>query len=317
LADRARQHLDEIDEAGGMARAIERGIPKMRIEEAAARTQARIDSGAQTVVGVNRYRPETIEHIDVLKVDNRAVREQQLARLSQLKAGRDGEEVQVALDALTRSAETGEGNLLDLSVNAARARATVGEISEALEKVFGRHQADIRSIQGVYSGEMERMGAERSPGLDKVREAVERFAQHEGRRPRLLIAKMGQDGHDRGQKVVATAFADFGFDVDVGPLFQTPEESARQAVENDVHIVAVSSLAAGHLTLVPQLRDALKQLGREDILIVVGGVVPPQDYDDLFAAGASAVFGPGTVITEAATQLLQDLSARLGYSAED
>jgi methylmalonyl-CoA mutase len=317
LADRARQHLDEIAEAGGMARAIEQGIPKMRIEEAAARTQARIDSGAQSVVGVNRYRPETMEHIDVLKVDNRAVREQQLTRLAQLKAGRDGGKVEVALDALTRSAETGEGNLLDLSVNAARARATVGEISEALEKVFGRHQADIRSIQGVYSGEMEQMGAERSPGLEKLREAVECFARHEGRRPRLLIAKMGQDGHDRGQKVVATAFADFGFDVDVGPLFQTPEESARQAVENDVHIVAVSSLAAGHLTLVPQLRDALKALGREDILIVVGGVVPPQDYDDLFAAGASAVFGPGTVITEAAMQLLRELSARLGYPAEE
>jgi methylmalonyl-CoA mutase len=316
LATRAREHLDEIAEAGGMARAIEQGIPKMRIEEAAARTQARIDSGAQTVVGVNRYRPDTSEHVDVLKVDNRAVREQQLQRLEELRAGREAGAVQVALDALTKAAETGEGNLLDLSVKAARARATVGEISQALEKVFGRHQATIRSIQGVYSGEMDHVNAEQSPELARVREAVDRFAAQEGRRPRLLIAKMGQDGHDRGQKVVATAFADFGFDVDVGPLFQTPAESARQAVENDVHIVAVSSLAAGHLTLVPQLRDALKELGREDILVVVGGVVPPQDYDELFASGASAVFGPGTVIPDAALQLLIELASRLGYPAE-
>ena len=265
---------------------------------------------------MNRYRPEAREHVDVLKVDNRAVREQQLRRLEELRASRDADAVQVALDALTKAAETGEGNLLHLSVNAARARATVGEISEALEKVFGRHQATIRSIQGVYSGEMDDVNAERSPELARVRAAVERFSEQEGRRPRLLIAKMGQDGHDRGQKVVATAFADFGFAVDVGPLFQTPEESARQAVENDVHIVAVSSLAAGHLTLVPQLRDALKELGREDILIVVGGVVPPQDYDELYASGASAVFGPGTVIPEAATQLLNELSARLGYTVE-
>jgi methylmalonyl-CoA mutase len=316
LAERARTHLREIAEAGGMARAIEQGIPKMRIEEAAARTQARIDSGRQTVVGVNRYRPESREHVDVLKVDNRAVREQQLRRLEMLRADRDSQAVQVALDALTHAAETGDGNLLELSVNAARARATVGEISLALERVFGRHQATTRSIQGVYSGEMDQVSSRPNPEMIAVREAVERFAAHEGRRPRLLIAKMGQDGHDRGQKVVATAFADLGFDVDVGPLFQTPEESARQAVENDVHIVAVSSLAAGHLTLVPQLRAELEKLGRPDILIVVGGVVPPQDYDDLFAAGASAVFGPGTVIMEAARQLLEELSERLGYPTE-
>jgi methylmalonyl-CoA mutase len=317
LAAKARVHFAEIAEAGGMANAIEQGIPKMRIEEAAARTQARIDSGAQTVVGVNRFRPETIEHVDVLKVDNRAVREQQLARLEELRAGRDSNAVQVALDALTKAADTGDGNLLDLAVTAARARATVGEISDALEEIFGRHQATIRSIQGIYSGEMDKVSAQPTVELATIRGAVERFAKHEGRRPRLLIAKMGQDGHDRGQKVVATAFADFGFDVDIGPLFQTPEESARQAVENDVHIVAVSSLAAGHLTLVPQLREALSDLGRADILIVVGGVVPPQDYDDLFAAGASAVFGPGTVITEAAQQLLAELSDRLGYPKKD
>jgi methylmalonyl-CoA mutase len=317
LAAKARVHLAEIAEAGGMANAIEQGIPKMRIEEAAARTQARIDSGAQTVVGVNRFRPETIEHVDVLKVDNRAVREQQLARLEELRAGRDSDAVQLALDALTKAADTGDGNLLDLAVTAARARATVGEISDALEKIFGRHQATIRSIQGIYSGEMDKVSAQPAVELAAIRGAVERFAKHEGRRPRLLIAKMGQDGHDRGQKVVATAFADFGFDVDIGPLFQTPEESARQSVENDVHIVAVSSLAAGHLTLVPQLREALSDLGRADILIVVGGVVPPQDYDDLFAAGASAVFGPGTVITEAAQQLLAELSDRLGYPKKD
>jgi len=317
LAAKARVHLAEIAEAGGMANAIEQGIPKMRIEEAAARTQARIDSGAQIVVGVNRFRPEIIEHVDVLKVDNRAVREQQLARLEELRAGRDSDAVQLALDALTKAADTGDGNLLDLAVTAARARATVGEISDALEKIFGRHQATIRSIQGIYSGEMDKVSAQPTVELAAIRGAVERFAKHEGRRPRLLIAKMGQDGHDRGQKVVATAFADFGFDVDIGPLFQTPEESARQAVENDVHIVAVSSLAAGHLTLVPQLREALSDLGRADILIVVGGVVPPQDYDDLFAAGASAVFGPGTVITEAAQQLLAELSDRLGYPKKD
>ncbi|RKZ16226.1 methylmalonyl-CoA mutase, partial [bacterium] len=317
LAARAREHLAEIEAAGGMARAIEDGIPKMRIEEAAARTQARIDSGAQTVVGVNRCRLDRAEHVDVLKVDNRAVREQQLARLEELRSSRDAQAVQVALDALTRSADTGEQNLLELAVDAARARATVGEISDSLEKVFGRHHATIRSIQGVYSGEMDQVSAEASPRMLELRAAVEHFATQDGRRPRLLIAKMGQDGHDRGQKVVATAFADFGFDVDVGPLFQTPGESARQAVENDAHIVAVSSLAAGHLTLVPQLREALKELGREDILIVVGGVVPPQDYDELFAAGASAVFGPGTVIPDAAMQLLRELSGRLGYTTED
>ena len=314
LADRAWSHLMEIEEAGGMARALETGLPKLRIEEAAARTQARIDAGLQTVVGVNTFRLDEEEAVEVLKVDNRAVRAQQIERLRRLRAQRDGEAVERALDALTACAESGQGNLLEHAIAAARAQATVGEISYALEKVFGRHQAAIQSIQGVYRGELEKVtDGERASLLVRVRGAVERFAEHEGRRPRILIAKMGQDGHDRGQKVVASAFADFGFDVDVGPLFQTPEESARQAVENDVHVVAVSSLAAGHLTLVPQLREELKHLGREDIVIVVGGVVPPQDVPALLDAGAAAVFGPGTVIGEAALDLLDELARRLGF----
>ena len=324
LADRAAAHIREIEEAGGMARAIEQGIPKLRIEEAAARTQARIDGGLQTVVGVNAHRLDEEESVDVLKVDNSAVREQQIARLQRLRAERDDTAVQEKLDALTRATESGEGNLLALAIDAARAKATVGEISYAVEKVVGRHQADIKSIQGVYSGEMSANGGngtgrgeDRAALLERVRGAVDAFARDEGRRPRLLIAKMGQDGHDRGQKVVATAFADFGFDVDIGPLFQTPEESARQAVENDVHVVAVSSLAAGHLTLVPQLRRELEKLGREDIMIVVGGVVPPQDYQALLDAGASAVFGPGTVIGEAALELLAELRTRLGHESAE
>jgi methylmalonyl-CoA mutase len=316
LAARATEHLQEVEEAGGMARAIEQGLPKLRIEEAAARTQARIDSGVQTVVGVNRYRLDEEEAVEVLKVDNSSVREQQIARLQELRRDRDDDAVRSKLDALTNCAESGDGNLLDLAVDAARAKATVGEISEAMEKVFGRHQAEIRSIQGVYSGEMDQ-GEDHADDLERVRAAVNDFAEHEGRRPRILIAKMGQDGHDRGQKVVATAFADFGFDVDIGPLFQTPEESARQAVENDVHVVAVSSLAAGHLTLVPKLREALAALGREDIVIVVGGVVPPQDYQALLDAGASAVFGPGTVIGDAAVEVIAELRRRLGYPSAE
>jgi methylmalonyl-CoA mutase len=304
LADRAWQRIAEVEELGGMARAIERGVPKQRIEEAAARTQARIDTGRQTVVGVNRFVPEEPERIEVLKVDNTQVREAQLARLRELKAGRDPAAVDRALADLTACAESGRGNLLDLSVTAARARATVGEISLALEKVFGRHQATGNIISGVYGGEM----GERDEDLLRVRRRVEDFAEREGRRPRILVAKMGQDGHDRGQKVIATAFADLGFDVDVGPLFQTPQETARQAVENDVHIVGVSSLAAGHLTLVPALRDELALLGRPDILIVAGGVIPPDDYQALRDAGAAAIFPPGTVITTAAEGLLDRLA---------
>jgi methylmalonyl-CoA mutase len=318
LAQRAAEHIREVEEVGGMARAIEQGIPKLRIEEAAARTQARIDSGVQTVLGVNKHRLQEEEAVEVLKVDNSSVREQQVARLEQLRRNRDTDAVRSKLEALTQAASSGEGNLLALAVDAARAKATVGEISAALEKVYGRHQAEIRSIQGVYSGEMDHGNQDQAhEELQRVRKAVEAFAEHEGRRPRILIAKMGQDGHDRGQKVVATAFADFGFDVDIGPLFQTPEESARQAVENDVHIVAVSSLAAGHLTLVPQLRSELQKLGREDIVIVVGGVVPPQDYPALLDAGASAVFGPGTVIGQAAIEVLDELRTRLGFEASE
>ncbi|HJL17267.1 MAG TPA: methylmalonyl-CoA mutase [Sandaracinaceae bacterium LLY-WYZ-13_1] len=308
LAERARAHIREIEGLGGMAKAIEAGIPKMRIEEAAARTQARIDTGRQTLVGVNTLRPETEEKVEVLKVDNRAVREAQLARLETLRAARDDGAVQRALSALTRCAETGEGNLLALGVEAARAKATVGEMSEALAKVWGRYEAEIRTVSGVYGGEM----GENDEAVARVRERCARFAERHGRRPRILVAKVGQDGHDRGQKVIATAFADLGFDVDVGPLFATPEESARQAVENDVHVIGVSSLAAGHLTLVPQVRDALAEAGRDDILIVVGGVVPPDDVPALKEAGATAVYGPGTVISEAAERLLEVLEGHLG-----
>jgi methylmalonyl-CoA mutase len=308
LAHQAWQHICEIEEMGGMARAIDSGLPKMRIEEAAARTQARIDSGRQTIVGLNRYQVASEQQLDVLKIDNRAVREAQLQRLEQLRSQRDQTRVEEQLAALTHCAESGEGNLLELSVAAARARATVGEISDALERVFGRHQATIRSISGVYSSEV----AGRSRDIEQARAMTGAFAEHEGRRPRILVAKMGQDGHDRGQKVIATAFADLGFDVDVGPMFLTPEETARQAVENDVHAVGISSLAAGHLTLVPQLRQALTELGRADIMIVVGGVIPPDDYSALREAGAAAIFGPGTVIPKAASELLAELAERLG-----
>jgi len=315
LAQRAWQHIQEVEAAGGMARAIDQGIPKLRIEEAAARTQARIDSGRQPVIGVNKYRPDTDEPIDVLKVDNSAVRAQQIEKLRRLRAERDESATRAALDALTRAAgRTGkrgpgdEDNLLALAVDAARAMATVGEISDALERVYGRHAAQIRTITGVYRDE-----AGSATNIEKVRAAVAAFAKAEGRRPRILVAKIGQDGHDRGQKVVATAFADLGFDVDVGPLFQTPAEVARQAVEADVHIVGVNSLAAGHLSLVPALRDELASLGRDDIMIIVGGVIPPQDLDELRRAGAAAIFGPGTVIADAAADLLAELSRRLGH----
>ncbi len=303
LAERAWTHIEEVEALGGMARAIEAGIPKLRIEEASARTQARIDSGRQTVLGVNKYPPDEPEDIEVLRVDNSEVRAAQLARLDELRRTRDQAAVDEALTALTRSAESDDGNLLELSVTAARARATVGEISDALEKVYGRHQAAVNAVSGVYSGEM----GEEQNDMTGIREIVEGFAEREGRRPRILVAKMGQDGHDRGQKVIATAFADMGFDVDVGPLFQTPEETALQAVENDVHVVGVSSLAAGHLTLVPALKAELTRLGRPDILIVAGGVIPPQDHDALREAGAAAIFPPGTVIADAARELMQKL----------
>jgi methylmalonyl-CoA mutase len=310
LATKALAHIHEIDQLGGMAKAIEAGIPKLRIEEAAARTQARIDAGRQPVIGVNKYRLDTNEDIDVLKVDNTAVRAGQIAKLERLRAERNDHEVQSALEALTNAAERGDGNLLDLGVKAARAKASVGEISDALEKVYGRHRADIRSISGVYRSEL----GEKGGAVEAVKRKVEAFEAADGRRPRIVLAKMGQDGHDRGQKVIASAFADLGWDVDIGPLFQTPEEVARQAVENDVHIVGPSSLAAGHLTLVPQLKQALVALGRPDILVVVGGVIPPQDYQALYDAGAAAVFPPGTVIHEAASDLLDRLADQLGYT---
>lgn len=309
LAAKALAHIEEVEGFGGMAKAIEAGIPKMRIEEAAARTQARIDSGRQTIVGVNKHRVENPEMVDVLKVDNASVRRQQLDKLARLRAERDPVAVDAALNALTKAAETGEGNLLALGVEAARAKATVGEISDALEKIWGRHVAETKTVSGVYGGEL---GTETGAAA-KVLALVEAFEAAEGRRPRILIAKMGQDGHDRGQKVIASAFADLGFDVDIGPLFQTPEEAARQAVENDVHVIGASSLAAGHLTLVPELRDHLAKLGREDIMIVVGGVVPPQDFDALYEAGATAIFPPGTVIADAARDLLAKLGAALGH----
>ncbi|MFG3658424.1 methylmalonyl-CoA mutase [Streptomyces sp. NPDC047706] len=307
LARRAWQHIQEVEQAGGMAQAIDAGIPKLRVEEAAARTQARIDSGRQPVIGVNKYLVDSDEQIEVLKVDNSSVRTQQIDKLRRLREERDETACRDALDALTRAAG-GDGNLLELAVHAARAKATVGEISDALEKVYGRHASQIRTISGVYRNE-----AGESPSVDRTRALVDAFEEAEGRRPRILVAKMGQDGHDRGQKVIATAFADLGFDVDVGPLFQTPAEVARQAVEADVHIVGVSSLAAGHLTLVPALREQLAEEGREDIMIVVGGVIPPQDVPTLLDMGAAAVFPPGTVIPDAAHDLVQRLAAGLGH----
>ena len=305
LAARALAHIEEVEKFGGMTKAIAAGIPKRMIEQAATATQGRIDSKKQTIVGVNKYRPDSEADIAILKVDNRSVRRQQLDKLARLKAERNEAEVQQALDALTRYAETGTGNLLEGAVQAARVKATVGEISYALEKVYGRHRAEVSAITGVYRAEIGRMDG----SLNRIKELIDSFETEHGRRPRILVAKMGQDGHDRGQKVIASAFADLGFDVDIGPLFQTPEEAARQAVENDVHIVGVSSLAAGHLTLVPALREALEEQGRGDIMIVVGGVIPPQDYPALYEAGAKAIFGPGTPIADAATDLLKKLGA--------
>jgi methylmalonyl-CoA mutase len=310
VAKKAWAHIEEIEAMGGMAKAIEAGLPKLRIEEAAAKTQARIDSGRQTIVGVNKYRPTEDAQVDVLKVDNAKVREAQIARLQRIWSERDQAAAQNAMDALTQSAESGEGNLLELAVDAARKRCTVGEISYALEKVWGRHVAEVKAVSGVYAGEM----GDDAELVSKVREKANNFAKADGRRPRILICKMGQDGHDRGQKVIATAFADLGFDVDIGPLFQTPEEAAKQAVENDVHIVGASSLAAGHLTLAPALIDSLKQEGREDILVVIGGVIPAQDYEALNKAGVAAIFPPGTVIAEAADGLLERLNQALGYN---
>jgi methylmalonyl-CoA mutase len=308
LIDRAWVHIEEIEKLGGMAKAIETGLPKMRIEEAAARRQAQIDSGKEVIIGVNRFRLEEEEQLEILNIDNTAVRTMQLEKLKNLKDSRDEKKVSEALEALTEAAQSGEGNLLDFSVQAARVRATLGEISDAIEKIAGRHKAIIRSISGVYSSAFSN-----EEEINVVKDMTEEFLENEGRRPRILIAKMGQDGHDRGAKVISTAFADLGFDVDIGPLFQTPEETARQAVENDVHVVGMSSLAAGHRTLLPQLIEELKKLGREDILVVAGGVIPFQDYQFLYENGAAAIFGPGTVIPVAAQKVIRAIYQQLGY----
>ncbi|MEM5015582.1 methylmalonyl-CoA mutase [Metabacillus indicus] len=312
LMDKAWEHIEEVENLGGMAKAIETGLPKMKIEEAAAKRQAKIDSGSETIIGVNKYQVEEEDPIEILSIDNTEVRRKQIERLQVLRASRDQKQVDQALQALTEAVKTGEGNLLELSVEAARARATLGEISDAIEKASKRHQAVIRSISGVYSSEFSN-----EEEIESVRRMTDEFSQLEGRRPRILIAKMGQDGHDRGAKVVATAYADLGFDVDIGPLFQTPAETAAQAVENDVHIVGMSSLAAGHKTLLPQLVQELKALGREDIMVIVGGVIPYQDYEFLLSNGASAIFGPGTVIPNAAKIMLEKVYERLGYEAAE
>ncbi|MGH6863606.1 MAG: methylmalonyl-CoA mutase family protein, partial [Methylocella sp.] len=312
LAGRALAHFEEIEAIGGMAKAIEMGIPKLRIDEAATKTQARIDSGIEAVVGVNRFKPEIEEEIRILKVDTGAVRARQIAKLERLKAARDPARVQGALEALTEGAG-GNANLLALAVEAARAKATVGEISFALEKVFGRHRASLAAISGVYARES---GAG-SQAIMRVKDLVQAFMENEGRRPRILVAKIGQDGHDRGQKVVASALADVGFEVEIGPLFATPEEAARQAIGKNVHIVGVSSLAAGHLTFVPQLRAALAREGGADVIIVAGGVIPAQDFDALRQAGVAAIFLPGTAIPEAAARLIELLNDRLGYRQKD
>ena len=302
LAEKAWELIEEVEKLGGMAAAIETGIPKMRIEEAAARTQARIDSGAQKIIGVNEYRLDKQDPIDILEVDNTAVREQQIARLNELRANRDNAAVQKALDAITECVRTGEGNLLELAVEAARLRASLGEISDACEKIVGRYKATIRTISGVYSSETKN-----DSDFKRASELTEKFAKKEGRRPRIMIAKMGQDGHDRGAKVVATGYADCGFDVDMGPLFQTPAEAAKQAIENDVHVFGVSSLAAGHKTLIPQVMEELKKFGREDIIVIAGGVIPAQDYDFLYKAGVAAIFGPGTSVAKAACTIMDIL----------
>ena len=304
LAHRAWKHIQEVESLGGMAKAIETGIPKMRIEEAAARKQARIDSGTESIIGVNKYRLEKEDPIETLEVDNTVVREAQIKRLQELRANRNNEEVQSILEAITECASTGKGNLLALSIEAAKKRATLGEISYAMEKVFGRYKAKINLITGVYSSQQQD-----NDSYKKACAMADAFAKKEGRRPRIMVAKMDQDGHDRGAKVVATGYADIGFDVDMGPLFQTPAEAAKQAVENDVHVLGVSSLAAGHKTLVPQVIEELKKLGREDIIVIVGGVIPPQDYDFLYKAGAAAIFGPGSIISECAIKILEILEA--------
>lgn len=309
LAEKAWALIEEVESLGGMSHAIAKGIPKMRIEEAAARTQGRIDSGVQPIVGVNLFKREKDDTPNILQVENTTVREAQINRLKKLRAERNEALVQEKLNAMTEACKNGTGNLLALAVEAARAHATVGEMSMAMEKVFGRHQAEIRTIQGVYLKEVQQGKYD----VKELQALMEKFQKFEGRRPRVLIAKMGQDGHDRGQKVISTAFADLGFDVDVGPLFQTPEETAKQAAENDVHIIGVSSLAAGHLTLVPELKVELKKLGREDILVTIGGVIPPQDYDKLYQMGVAGIFGPGTVIADAARDLLKKLNESLGY----
>jgi methylmalonyl-CoA mutase len=311
LALKAMRHIDEVEKLGGMAKAIAAGIPKMRIEEAAARTQARIDSGRQTIVGVNKLRTSSDIEVELLKIDNKSVREQQIAKLVRLRGERNEAETQAALRALTEGAQ-GNANLLDLCVKAGRAKATVGEMTEAMEKVFTRHRAEIRTISGVYKSEAGAVNDD----VGSVIAMAAAFERMDGRRPRILIAKMGQDGHDRGQKVIASAFADLGFDVDIGPLFATPDEAARQAVENDVHVIGVSTMTAGHLTLVPDLKAALAKDGRDDIMVVVGGVIPPHDYEELHAAGAEAIFGPGTNIPKAAASLIEKLNEKYGYSKE-
>ena len=305
LITEARKLIQEVEDLGGMTKAVENGMPKLRIEEAAARKQARVDRGEDIIVGVNKYQPDQQDEIDVLDVDNKKVRDQQIARLTSIKAERDQAATDAALEAMTEAAQSGEGNLLTLAVEAARARATVGEISDAMEAAWGRHTAEIRAITGVYGSAYD--GDE---GFDKIRKTVEEFAEDEGRRPRMLVVKMGQDGHDRGQKVIASAFADIGFDVDIGPLFQTPDEAARQAVESDVHVVGVSSQAAGHKTLVPELIDGLRSQGAGDVIVVCGGVIPAQDYEALRAAGVHAIFGPGTHIPTAAAEVLDLIQAR-------
>lgn len=309
LAEKAWAHIEEVEAQGGMAKAIEAGIPKLRIEEAAARTQARIDGGIQTVVGVNKYKLDEVEDIDVLKVDNTVVRQQQIEKLVKLRAGRDDADLAIHLDALTKAAKSGEGNLLELAVNAVRARATVGEVSDALEEVYGRHKAEIRVVSGVYKSELDG----KSPILVTIEQKMALFAEKFGRKPKIFIAKMGQDGHDRGQKVIASAFTDLGFDVVIGPLFQTPEETAKESIAHDVHIIGTSSLAAGHMTLVPALKQALSDADRDDIMIVVGGVVPPSDYASLQQMGADSIFAPGTVVTEAAVGLLDKYMDRVVY----
>ncbi|MGE6258950.1 methylmalonyl-CoA mutase [Heyndrickxia sporothermodurans] len=308
LMNRAWEHIEEIENLGGMTKAIETGLPKMRIEEASARRQAFIDSGKEAIIGVNRYRLEKEEPLDILNIDNTIVRQKQIERLQLLKQSRNEQEVRNCLEAITHAAKTGKGNLLELAVNAARVRATLGEISDAIENVSGRHKAIIRSVSGVYSSHFSN-----EEEIEEVKEMAEQFMENEGRRPRILIAKMGQDGHDRGAKIIATAFADLGFDVDIGPLFQTPEETAKQAAENDVHVIGVSSLAAGHKTLLPQLIAELKKIGREDIVVVIGGVIPAQDYPFLKENGAAAIFGPGTVIPVAAGKVIEEIYHRLGY----